>query len=112
MNQSHNPKEKTSRMAAGVRAAALISVLGLIVMIADHSLVVPAEVPLMGSSSGATPYEATSLSADGRGVAAMQPSLSTEGPVAERKTAASVSGLYPEPASDAVRDEGGHPPSF
>ena len=112
MNQSHNSNDRTPRIAAGVKAAAMISVLGLIVMIADRSLVAPAEIPLMGASSGAAPYEATSLSADGRGVAAIVPSTVAQSAGAQQPGLGSAPRLYPELAGDAVRDENGHPPSF
>ena len=111
MNQSHSPNDRTPRIAAGVKAAAMISVLGLIVMIADRSLVAPAEVPLASASSSIAPYEATSLSADGRGEAAMAPTAA-QSASAEQRAPAPTPRLYPEPASDAVRDENGHPPSF
>ena len=112
MNHSHSHNDKTLRFASGLKAAALVSVLGLIVMIADRSLVAPAEVPLASASSSIAPYEATSLSADGRGEPAMATPTAAQSAGAEQRAPAPTPRLYPEPASDAVRDENGHPPSF
>ena len=112
MNDSHSHNDKTLRIAAGVKTAALVSVLGLIVLIADRSLVAPVDVPLTGASSSVAPYEATSLSADGRGGTAMAPSVATQNVGAEQQAIGPAPRLYPEPASDAVRDEDGHPASF
>ena len=112
MNHSHSQNDNTPRIAAGMKAAVLVSVLGLIVMIADRSLVEPAEVPVLGANSSIAPYEATSLSADGRGGAATEPSIAAQSAGAEQRTTTPSPRLYPEPASNAVADDNGHPPSF
>jgi len=112
MNHAPGNNDDTLHIATGVKAAVLVSVLALIVMIADQSLVVPAEAPEIGASSSIVPYEATSLSADGRGGVAMAPATSAQSSGAGQRAAAPTKGLYPEPAADAVRDPEGHPASF
>jgi hypothetical protein len=103
---NHSQNDNHLHIATGVKAAVLVSVLALIAMVADQSFVVPAEVPAMGASLSAVPYEATALTADGRGGdATTQANPAQSG-------AAPAKGLYPEPAGDAVRDPDGHPASF
>ena len=110
MNHLHN--DKTLPIAAGIKAAVLVSVLGFIVLIADQSLILPAEVPVTGAGSSVAPYEATSMSADGRGYAPMVLSTAAQGDGAEHRVAARAPGLYPELARDALHEENGHPASF
>jgi hypothetical protein len=112
MNHSHGNDDKAVRIATGVKAAMVICVLGSIVLIADRAFVMPSEHAGPGPATLRMPSVAAPLSPDGRFDAhAPLPAFAGNGG-ADRTAAAPEARLYPEPASDAVRDEDGHPPSF
>jgi hypothetical protein len=112
MNNNHSHGDKTARIAAGVKAAALICVVGSIVWIAEHATITPSEPAAPGMTSLLAPSEATALSADGRIDAGPPVAASTDRASADRGAALPAARPYPEPAGNAVRDENGHPPSF
>lgn len=51
MNESYEAQAPSERIAASVKTAVLVVVLGLIALVADVSLVSPHEVPLAGPTS-------------------------------------------------------------
>ena len=112
MNHSHGNDDKAVRIAAGVKAAMVICVLGSIVLIADRAFVTPSEHSAPGMTTLVVPSVATPLSPDGRFDAKAPRPVFAGSTGADRAAVASEATLYPEPAGDAVRDEDGHPPSF
>ena len=113
MITTHNHDAKSVHFARGLTAAALIFSIGSIVMIAEHAVVAPSETPSAEMSSMLlAPSEATALSPDGHFAAIAPVAASAGGESADRAIAVSAARAYPELASDATRDEGGHPPSF
>jgi hypothetical protein len=112
MNHSHGNDDKAVRIAAGVKAAMVICVLGTIVLIADRAFVTPSEHSGPGMTALRMPSVAAPLSPDGRFDANAPLPLFAGSTGRDRTAVASEARLYPELAGDAVRDEDGHPPSF
>ena len=54
MARTHTREPGVTDLALGLKAAAIVVVLGLIAAIADHALVVPAEMPLAMSAPRAS----------------------------------------------------------
>jgi len=112
MNQTHSHDGEGIRLATGVIAVVLLCVVGSIVIVTDHTVVAPSEITSLGMTSLLAPMETRALPRDGRGDAVAS-AAATPGEVGTDRTAGVPAGrLYPEPASDAARDEDGHPPSF
>lgn len=86
MNDIQSPTTH-SKLAAGLKAALLVSVVGFVVIFVERSHVTPERV-------GAAPAAAY-----------------VSGAYVDARPA-SVPVRYPDPSADAVADDDGHPPSF
>jgi len=75
----------------------------------QHQALDPAE-----AGHDVAPFEATAMSADGRrwDTTSFTPAKQGASVGAGQSAVALPLRLYPEPASDAVQDDNGHPPSF
>jgi len=125
MNQSRRRNDKTRGIPAGMKVAALICALGLILTAVyqfhaqpAEALATPAKATAVPSQAPATnvvslvvPFEATAMSADGRGSTTL-PTAVTQRTDVEQQAVAPTPRMYSEPGSDAVRDGDNHPPSF
>src|SRR5215471_10670892 len=104
MSNSRSRVDRSQFLANGIKVAAFVGALGFVLLMVDHGLVIPTEIPAMGPASLIVPHAAATAPADRAATSVAQ--------LGDAGAAASTWHDYPAPANDAARDEDGHPPSF